>query len=45
MDQAVNNVIAQFAIENANLRIQVAQLKLQLEELQKDEEADPETDG
>ncbi|MFA5628540.1 MAG: hypothetical protein WC965_13860 [Thiohalomonadaceae bacterium] len=45
MDEAINNVIAQFAIENANLRIQVAQLKLQLEKLQKETEADPESEG
>lgn len=39
-EQAVNKVITDFAIENANLRIQNAELRAELEQFKKEKEGD-----
>ena len=38
--QALNNVLTQYVIENANLKIQIEQLKQELEELKKKKEGE-----
>lgn len=38
--QALNNVLTQYVIENANLKIQIEQLKQELDELKKKKEGE-----
>lgn len=42
-EQAIQQVITEYAMENANLKIAVATLQAQLSELQKEEEPEEET--
>lgn len=39
-DNAMNNVLTQYVIENANLKIQIETLKQELEELKKKKEGE-----
>ena len=39
-EQALNEVLAEYVVENANLKIIIKQLQLEIEELKKDKEGD-----
>ena len=39
-EQALNEVLTEYVVENANLKIMIKQLQLEIEELKKDKECD-----
>lgn len=39
-EQALNEVLTEYVVENANLKIIIKQLQLEIEELKKDKEGD-----
>ena len=39
-EQALNEVLTEYVVENANLKIMIKQLQLEIEELKKDKEGD-----
>lgn len=39
-EQALNEVLTEYVVENANLKIVIKQLQLEIEELKKDKEGD-----
>ena len=41
-EQALNEVLTEYVVENANLKIIIKQLQLEIEELKKDKEGDDE---
>ena len=41
-EQALNEVLTEYVVENANLKIVIKQLQLEIEELKKDKEGDNE---
>ena len=41
-EQALNEVLTEYVVENANLKIVIKQLQLEIEELKKDKEGDDE---